>query len=151
MNAFIVAGAILAVWAVLVAMLGMRGFPGRRGGERVAIAITAVLFAGAVTSAIADQSKVGERRGPEIDKPGEGPETAAPGQPSGGGEQKAPPSSGGSAPKDEGEQKEKAAPTALALTADPGGLLKFDKASLQTTPGRVTITMNNPSSIPHNV
>jgi plastocyanin len=152
MNAFIVAGAILAGWAVLVALLGMRGFPRNRGGERAAIAITVVLFAGAVTSAIADQNKVGERRGPEIDKPGEGPETAKPGQPTGG-EQKAPSAGAdaGSAPKDEGEQKEKAAPTALALTADPGGLLKFDKPTLQTTPGHVTITMTNPSSVPHNV
>src|SRR3712207_3626734 len=83
MNAFIVAGGILAVWAVLVELLGMRGFPRNRGGERIAIAITAVLFAGAVGSAIADQSKVGERRGPEIDKPGEGEETGAPGQESG--------------------------------------------------------------------
>jgi plastocyanin len=151
MNAFIVAGAILAVWAVLVSLLGMRGFPTSRGGERAAIAITVVLFAGAVTSAIADQSKVGERRGPEIDKPGEGPETSKPGQPTGSQESAPAPSSGAAAPKDEGEQKDKAAPTALALSADPGGLLKFDKPSLQATAGHVTITMTNPSSVPHNV
>src|SRR5215217_7470312 len=91
MNAFVVAGAIFAAWAVIVALLGMRGFPANRGGERVAIAITVVLFAGAVTSAIADQSKVGERRGEEIDKPGEGPESGKPGEPteSGGGGQTA--------------------------------------------------------------
>ena len=151
MNAFIVAGGILAVWAVLVALLGMRGFPRGRGGERIAILITALLFVGAVSSAIADQSKVGERRGPEIDKPGEGPESKQPGAPTGG--ESAPPAAGASesAPKDEGEQKDKAAPTGLALSADPGGLLKFDKASLSSTAGRVTITMTNPSSIPHNV
>jgi plastocyanin len=151
MNAYIVAGLILAGWAVLVSLLGMRGFPRGPGGQRIAIAITAVLFAVAVTSAIADQNKVGERRGPEIDKPGEGPESAKPGQPTGGGEQKAPPSGASAAPKDEGEQKDRGKPTALTLTADPGGLLKFDKASLQATAGHVTITMTNPSSVPHNV
>src|SRR5215208_7083979 len=123
MNAFVVAGAIFAVWAVLVALLGMRGFPAKRGGERIAIAITVVLFVGAVTSAIADQSKVGERRGPEIDKPGEGPESETPGQPTGedagGGGQTAegPAEPGG---KDEGEQKgESGKPVALTLSADP--------------------------------
>jgi plastocyanin len=152
MNAYIVAGGILVVWAVLVALLGMRGFPGGRGGQRIAIAITVVLFAAAVTSAIADQNKVGERRGPEIDKPGEGPESAKPGQPTDGGGQQAP-SGGGAdaAPKDEGEQKDRGKPTALTLTADPGGLLKFDKASLQANAGHVTITMTNPSAVPHNI
>jgi len=150
MNAFIVAGGILAVFAVVVALLGMRGFPRGRGGERAVIGITLVLFAGAVGSAIADQSKVGERRGPEIDKPGEGEETGKPGQPTEG-ESKSPEGASESAPKDEGEQKDKPAPSALALTADPTGQLKFDKTSLQSTAGRVTITMTNPSPVPHNV
>jgi len=43
-NAFVIAGGILAVWAVIVSMLGMRGFPGNRGGQRIAIGITVVLF-----------------------------------------------------------------------------------------------------------
>lgn len=151
MNAFIVAGAILAVWAVLVALLGMRGFPRNRGGERIAIAITAVLFAGAVTSAIADQSKVGERRGPEIDKPGEGEESAKPGQESGAETGQSGAGGSGSAPKDEGEQKDKPAPSALTLSADPTGQLKFDKTTLESPGGRVTITMTNPSPVAHNV
>lgn len=151
MNAFVVAGLVLAAWAVLVALLGMRGFPRNRGGERVAIAITAVLFVGAVTSALADQSKVGERRGPEIDKPGEGEETSKPGQSTEGGGQAAPSDGADSAPKDEGEKKEQGKPTGLALSADPSGQFKYDKTSLQTSPGRVTITMTNPSPVPHNV
>jgi uncharacterized cupredoxin-like copper-binding protein len=39
----------------------------------------------------------------------------------------------------------------LKLTADPGGALKFDKTSLTAKPGKVTITMDNPSSVPHAV
>jgi plastocyanin len=148
-NAFVIAGAILALWAVLVALLGMRGFPSSLGGERLAIAITAVLFVGAVGSAIADQSKVGERRGPEIDKPGEGPESEQPGQPTG------QPESGGQAapaPSDEGEkQGQTGKPTALALTADPTGATRFDKTALSAPAGQVTITMTNPSPVGHNV
>jgi plastocyanin len=39
----------------------------------------------------------------------------------------------------------------LKLAADPSGQLKFDKSSLSAKSGNVTITMSNPSSIPHGV
>ena len=39
----------------------------------------------------------------------------------------------------------------LTLTADPGGALKFDKKELSAKAGKVTITMDNPSSVPHAV
>jgi plastocyanin len=38
----------------------------------------------------------------------------------------------------------------LALAADPSAL-KFDKSALTAKAGEVTITMDNPSDIPHNV
>jgi plastocyanin len=41
--------------------------------------------------------------------------------------------------------------TKLKLTADPGGALKFDKTELSAKPGKVTITMDNPSDVPHAV
>jgi plastocyanin len=37
----------------------------------------------------------------------------------------------------------------LMLSADPGGALKFDKDTLSTTAGKVTITLDNPSDVPH--
>jgi plastocyanin len=37
----------------------------------------------------------------------------------------------------------------LKLTADPGGALKFDKTSLSTKPGKVTVVLDNPSDVPH--
>jgi plastocyanin len=37
----------------------------------------------------------------------------------------------------------------LKLAADPSGALKFDKTSLSTTPGKVTIKMDNPSPVQH--
>ena len=39
----------------------------------------------------------------------------------------------------------------LKISADPGGALKFDKSSLTAKPGKVTIVMDNPSSLPHAV
>jgi uncharacterized cupredoxin-like copper-binding protein len=37
----------------------------------------------------------------------------------------------------------------LQLAADSSGQLKFDKSSLSTKAGNVTITMDNPSPVPH--
>ncbi|MBV9213538.1 MAG: cupredoxin domain-containing protein [Actinobacteria bacterium] len=37
----------------------------------------------------------------------------------------------------------------LKLSADPSGALKFTTSSLTAKSGKVTITMSNPSSIPH--
>jgi len=39
----------------------------------------------------------------------------------------------------------------LKLSADPSGALKFDKSKLAAKSGAVTITMNNPSSVPHGI
>lgn len=37
----------------------------------------------------------------------------------------------------------------LKISADPGGALKFDKSSLTAKAGKVTIVLDNPSSLPH--
>ncbi|MEA2308630.1 MAG: hypothetical protein QOG41_1614 [Thermoleophilaceae bacterium] len=39
----------------------------------------------------------------------------------------------------------------LKLSADPSGQLKFDKSSLAAKAGKVTLTMDNPSSVPHGI
>jgi plastocyanin len=41
------------------------------------------------------------------------------------------------------------ASSSLKLAADSSGQLKFDKASLSTKAGKVTITMDNPSPVQH--
>jgi plastocyanin len=55
--------------------------------------------------------------------------------------------------KDDSKSKDKATASSgagqLKLTADPGGALKFDKTSLSTKPGKTTIVLDNPSSVPH--
>jgi plastocyanin len=145
MNAFVIAGGVLAAWAVIVALLGMRGFPRSRGGERAAIGITVVLFLGAVGSAIADQTKVGERHGPHAEEHAE-PEKAPPAsEPS----QAAAPEGGQS--DDEGEQDASGEQSNVALEADPSGALKFNQDSAKIPAGRVTLTMKNPSSVPHDI
>jgi plastocyanin len=141
-NAYVIAGGILAVWAVLVALLGMRGFPSNRGGERVAIGITVILFVGAVGSAVADKTKVGERHGPEPEEQG-----GKPAEPSG--SQPAPEQGGGTSGG--GQQSKSGKPTALTLEADPSGATRFNKTALEASAGTVTITMTNPSPVAHNV
>jgi plastocyanin len=39
----------------------------------------------------------------------------------------------------------------LKISADPSGALKYDKTSLEAEAGKVTIQMDNPSSVPHAV
>ena len=54
MTLYYILGIALAAWAVVVAALGIKfdRFPGGRGGERVVIAISALLVAGTIGSAI---------------------------------------------------------------------------------------------------
>ena len=44
-----------------------------------------------------------------------------------------------------------AAAQTLQIEADPSGALRFTEESLQANAGEVTIVMDNPSSVPHNV
>ena len=64
---------------------------------------------------------------------------AAPPGPTTGGDTGEPPRAGGGGA------------TKLKLTADPDGGLTFDKTELTAKPGKVTITMDNPSDVPHAV
>jgi uncharacterized cupredoxin-like copper-binding protein len=53
------------------------------------------------------------------------------------------------APTSTSTAQAKTAGAALKLSADPSGQLKFTASSLSAKSGKVTITMANPSSIPH--
>jgi uncharacterized cupredoxin-like copper-binding protein len=56
-----------------------------------------------------------------------------------------------STPKPKSAAAAGGASTNLKLSADPSGALKFDKKQLAAKSGAVTITMNNPSSLPHGI
>src|SRR3954462_9531669 len=116
MNAYVIAGAAFAVWAVLISLAGMRGFPSSRGGQVFAIGVAAVLFVVAVGSAIGDTTKVGERKGKEVEeKPGEVKAAA----------QSTPPAN-----EAQKEPSEASGKTDLALVADKTQF-KFDKTTLE--------------------
>lgn len=126
MTAFYVLGGVLAAWALIVTALGVtrHEFPGSGAGERIVAAISVVLVAGAIGSGVI---------------------TAANGEEEAGGE-------AGAAETAQEEPAGEAAPGGgLALSADPGGALSFDKDALDAQAGEVTITMGNSSSTPHNV
>jgi plastocyanin len=116
-NAFHVIGGLFALWAVLVAFVGITrdDFP-RAGSQTLAVGLVSVLLAaGAIGSGIITGALEEEEGEAEAGQPAE----------SGAG--------------------------ALTLTADPGGDLAFDKTELEAPAGQVTITMDNPSQLPHNV
>jgi len=57
---------------------------------------------------------------------------------------------------DSSSTEEPAAPASgggqtVKLAADPGGALEFDKTELTAKAGKVTLSMDNPSDVPHNV
>ena len=60
-------------------------------------------------------------------------------------------SSGGGTTKESSSGGRGGGGQTLKLTADPGGALKFDKSSLTAKAGKVTIEMDNPSSLPHSI
>jgi membrane protein implicated in regulation of membrane protease activity len=67
---FYVAGGVLAGWAVVLTALGMLNpkFPGNLGGQRVVIAISAVLVVLAIGAAVTT-SKTEDTHQPGITKP----------------------------------------------------------------------------------
>jgi plastocyanin len=152
-TAFHVLGGLLALWAVVVTALGVTrpDFPGKGSGQRIVMAISVVLVAGAVASAILtaqDEPKGGEAAGAAI-KPGR--EGAPPPEQGG----TAAPGTGANAGQQPGGQGQTAPPggtiTNLKLSADPTGQLRFDKDALSAPAGNVRITMSNPSPVGHNI
>ena len=150
-TAFHVVGAILALWALIVSALGVmrEDFPGKGSGQTVVMAISGLLVAGAIGTAIVtakDEPKAGEEAGAGVKEGSEGS-----GEPGG----TAAPGTGANAGQEPGGQGQTAPPggtaKTLVISADPGGQLRFDKTELQAPAGTVRITMNNPSPVAHNV
>jgi plastocyanin len=152
-TAFHIIGGLLALWAVILSALGVmrEDFPGKGSGQTIVMAISALLVAGAVSSAIitaTDEPKGGEAAGAEVKSGSEGATT--PGQ----GATPAP-GTGANSGQQPGGQGQAAPPggtvKTLVISADPTGQLRFDKDVLQAPAGKVRITMNNPSPVGHNV
>jgi uncharacterized cupredoxin-like copper-binding protein len=153
-NAFHIVGGLLAIWAVLLAALGVmrHDFP-PKGGEKIVIAISLLLVVGAIGTAIGTSTKE-EPKGSEVANAKNKNATEGSTQPKQGGTPA--PSTGaanGQATPGASGKKPPAQATAqtLTLSADPTGQLKFDKNALSAKAGTVRIVMNNPSPIPHNI
>lgn len=139
---FFVFGIALAVSAVLVSIAGLRmkDFPGR--AFPVVVLWFTILIGGATTFAVlhakdekAAKSAEFEQAGKEIEK-----ETSSGPYESGASEES----------EAEPEAAAKGPGGTLQLAADPTNLA-FDKSSLTSKPGKVTIDFTNPSSLEHDV
>lgn len=128
MTFFYVLGGLTAVWAVVLAALGIRqhGFPATPQATRVVIAISLTMFAAAVGSAIISGAVEGEEE-EEAEAAGAEEEEATGEAPPGGAAQE------------------------LELSAVESGDFAFDTSALQAPSGSVTLTMENPSPVEHNV
>lgn len=151
LTAFHVVGGAAAAWAVVLAFLGLsrHEFP-RKGGERIVIAISALLVAGSIGTAIGTATQgpkaggvepIVTRNGQMVTQ-GSHPTSStqprsAPAPAASAGTSATPPSSGGA--------------SHLSLTADPSGALKFNTTALQAKAGTVRLTLSNPAPLAHNV
>jgi plastocyanin len=138
---FFVCGIALAVSAVVVSLIGLRvkSFPGK-AGPFVALAFVALIGA-TTTFAVLHAKDEDKAKAAELSKADEEAE-----------EEEASPV--------EDESKKEAAPKPEAAAKGPGGTLQlaasptdlaFDKTSLTSKPGKVTIDFDNPAALEHNV
>lgn len=148
---FYIAGGVLVAWAFLLSLgLGLRlpAFPGSLGGQRIVMAISAVLVLATLSAAVLTSgtpANAGTRKPPVTLEPPPAPEptSAAPTASSAAASTTAPaPASAPAAPAPAG---------ALKLAANPAGQLSYNTKTLSAKAGTVTIIMANMSPVEHNV
>jgi plastocyanin len=155
---YVIAG-LLAGWAVFVSLaLGLRraDFPRSLTGERVVIAITALLVLATAVAAVATSGGSPEKAQPAAAQAPSPPATARTGGPP-----SSSPSRRSSTPARKAPRattgtptppsSPAAATTALRLVANPSGQLSYDTKQLRARAGKVTITLTNSSPIEHDV
>jgi plastocyanin len=133
-TAFFICGGVLAAWAVIVSVIGLRqpDFPRNLTGSRAVMGFSALLVLATVVTAVVTAQP---------------PPKANEAKASAGGA-KGPPS----APPLAGPQAQGGQPAhTLALAADPSGQLKYDKQALSAPAGAVKIDFANDAPVPHNV
>jgi plastocyanin len=139
---FYICGIGLAVSAVLVSFAGLKikDFPGR--AFPIVVLWFALLVGGATTFAVLHAKDEEEAKAAEFKPAGE--EFEKEGNDELGGEK------GGGAAEAEPESAAKGPGGTLQLAADPTEIL-FDKDSLTSKPGKVTIDFTNPATLEHDV
>jgi uncharacterized cupredoxin-like copper-binding protein len=168
-TAYYIAGGLLVAWALIVSVLfGLRkpDFPGSLGGQRVVMAISAVLVIAAASTAVitsggaekagaesasgtqattapqatspsTQQTNTAETPPPAATSPAKSPKPA----------KSSPKATTGTPPP----ASSPAAATTLKLAANPAGQLAYDTKQLSAKAGKVTIDMTNSSPIEHDV
>jgi plastocyanin len=144
---FYICGIALAVSAVVVSFIGLRvkGFPGK-AGPFVAL-VFAILIGATTTFAVLHAKDEDKAKAAELSRADEEAE-----------EEESSPVEGESKKERAGEETPTPKPKASAK--GPGGTLQlaasetdlaFDKTSLTSKPGKVTIDFDNPAALEHNV
>jgi plastocyanin len=149
---FYIAGGLLVVWAFTLSLgLGMRkpDFPGSLAGQRAVVAVTAVLVLAAVATAVLTAGVPAKGSVPptKTQELAPIPVVSAPVPASSSTETTA----STSTPAPASAPSSGKAGTALALAANPSGLLAYNTKQLSAKAGTVTITMANMSPLEHNV
>jgi uncharacterized cupredoxin-like copper-binding protein len=143
-NAFHICGGALAIWAVGVSIVGIRvkDFPRGRRQASVVAAISMSLVITTIATAIIEGAREADKEEAEVAEAVEPAAETTPAEPAPA-ETAAESAPAETAPAEAGGK--------LALAADPSGQLKFDKTSLESQAGPVTIDMKNDSPVPHDV
>ncbi len=137
---FYVCGIALAVSAVLISFAGLKvkGFPGR--AFPIVILWFALLVGSATTFAVLHAKDEEEAKAGEFEKAGKEIEK----------EQTSGPFESEPSEKQQGQPAAKGSGGTLQLAADPTEIA-YDKTSLTSKPGKVTIDFTNPATIEHDV
>jgi plastocyanin len=152
---FYIAGGLLVVWALTLSLgLGMRkpDFPGSLAGQRAVVAITAVLVLASVATAVLTASPPAKSAVPpaQTQEQAPVPVVSAP-VPSSSSSASSEPVATTGTPAPASSPAPGKAGTALALAANPTGLLRYNTKQLSAKAGTVSITMTNMSPLEHNV
>jgi plastocyanin len=158
---FYIAGGALVVWALIISLaVGLRrpDFPGNLQGQRVVMAITAVLVLAAVgtavitagTPATAGTAGVSSTQATSSATAPPGASAPAASTPAASTPATGPTASTG-APAPSTSVAPGAVASTLKLAANPAGMLSYDTKQLSAKAGKVTIAFSNPSALEHNV
>jgi uncharacterized cupredoxin-like copper-binding protein len=147
---FFIAGGVLVAWAFLLSLgLGQRlpAFPGNLRGQRIVMAISAVLVLATLSAAVLTSgtpANAGTREPPVTLEPPPAPlpSPAAPAPSASSAASVGAPASATATPAPAG---------ALKLAANPAGQLSYNTKTLSAKAGTVMIVMANMSPVEHNV
>jgi plastocyanin len=146
---FYIVGSVIAFLAVVTSFIGLRSqrFPGKFGP--LVILVFLVLIGTATTFAVKNGQKEEQARAAEVDKANE--EAEAGEEDSVGAQGKSEEEASNGSVESGGQKAPVSGPGGtLKLAASPTDLA-FDKKTLSSSPGEVTIDFENPASLEHNV